>query len=150
MVGPNGLASLATHKVALPRRIEDGGSLLAIGLDETELAALLPKPPRTRTTEHIAAFFEPRGVGSLLAGIGPADVQNRDQPRDALISEGADLVGDGVLAVPPGSRVVFCHAVPWQFGAAVTAGISHSRHRVSPRGRQQQDRPLSRSGRGMG
>ena len=39
-----------------------------------------PRSPHPKA-EHIAAFFEPPPAGSPLAGVGPADVHNRD-PRD--------------------------------------------------------------------
>jgi hypothetical protein len=67
-----------------------------------------------KKAEHIAAYFEPSGTASLLAGIGPADVHNRD-PRDfSLVSGGATVVGDGVLAKVEQQSVVFCQLVPWQ------------------------------------
>ena len=63
--------------------------------------------------EHISTFFEPRNVHSLLRGIGPADVHNRDPRELPLITSGLDIVGDGVLAET--ADVVFCQMIPWQF-----------------------------------
>jgi hypothetical protein len=65
--------------------------------------------------EHIAAYFEPFGADSLLSGVSPADVHNRD-PRDLpLVSGGATAFGDGVLAKAQNANVVFCQLAPWQF-----------------------------------
>src|SRR5206468_9322362 len=98
------------------------GRLLAIGCDQDELGDALP-PIRTRNAEHIAAFFEPPPAASPLVGVGPADVHNRD-PRDLpLVSGGADILGDGVLAVARGPRVVLCQLVPWQFAPHGPANV---------------------------
>ena len=95
--------------------MESGGHVLAIGLDGDEAGACLPLQVRTTTAEHIAAHFEPFGVGSALAGVSPADVMNRDPRELPLVSEGATPVGNGVLATAEGGRVVFCQLAPWQF-----------------------------------
>jgi hypothetical protein len=131
VVGPGGGARLAAQKPALTRWLADGGSLLAIGLDETELATFLPEPPHTRSAEHIATFFEPPAAGSLLAGVGPADVHNRDPRLLPLVSTNVDLAGDGVLATAPGARVVFCQLVPWQFEFAGKANVKRTYRRAS-------------------
>ena len=74
----------------------------------------MPFEVGTRKAEHIAAYFDPFEAGSLLAGVGPADVHNRD-PRDLpLLTAGASIEGDGVLARSDGLNVVFCQLVPWQ------------------------------------
>ena len=68
-----------------------------------------------RNREHVGAYFEPFNAASLLAGVGPADVYNRD-PRDLpLISTGATVFGDGVLAKAENENIVFCQLAPWQF-----------------------------------
>ena len=47
--------------------------------------------------------------------LGPADVHNRD-PRDLpLVSGGASVIGNGVLARAENANVVFCQLAPWQF-----------------------------------
>jgi len=67
--------------------------------------------------EHISTFFDPNRVNSPLKGIGPADLHNRD-PRDlALITSGAAVIGNGVLATGTNPNIVFCQIVPWQFDA---------------------------------
>jgi len=45
--------------------------------DEQNASAFLPFKVRMKKQEHIAAYFEPFGVNSLLAGIGPADGARR-------------------------------------------------------------------------
>jgi hypothetical protein len=133
VVGPGGAAAVAARKPSLAAWLGGGGALLAVGLDEAEVAALSPgpRPPRTRRAEHIASFFEPPRNGSLLAGVGPADVHNRDPRVLPLIAEGADAVGDGVLAFVPGSRVVFCQLVPWQFEDASRPNVKRTYRRAS-------------------
>ena len=64
-----------------------------------------------KKTEHIAAFFEPPGRDSLFAGIGPADVHNRDPRELPLVASGATVVGDGILAKARDANVVFCQLV---------------------------------------
>ena len=68
----------------------------------------------TKRQEHIAAYFEPFWREDALAGIGPAEVHNRDPCPLPLVSGGAAAVGDGVLARD--GNIVFCQLVPWQFG----------------------------------
>jgi hypothetical protein len=65
--------------------------------------------------EHICAYFKPAGMKSLLAGIGPAEVSIRDPLELPLVSGGAAVVGNGVLAVADDTNVVFCQLAPWQF-----------------------------------
>src|SRR5439155_20525732 len=67
--------------------------------------------------EHIAAFFEPAAVSSPFAGIGPADVHNRDPRELPLVAGGASVLGDGVLAQAEDGRIVFDQLAPWQFDA---------------------------------
>jgi beta-galactosidase len=113
VVGPGGGRKLAARAAAVADWLRGGGTLLAIGLDEQDTRGLLPFQLTMQRAEHIAAYFEPPGRNSPLAGIGPADVHNRD-PRDLpLVTGGATAVGDGVLA--EAGNVVFCQLIPWQF-----------------------------------
>ena len=77
--------------------------------------SFLPVKVQMKRAEHLAAFFDPLGAGSLLAGIGPADVHNRDPRELPLLTGGATAIGDGVLAKADGLSVVFCQLAPWQF-----------------------------------
>ncbi len=62
--------------------------------------------------EHIAAYFPPFGAPSLLAGVAPADVHNRDPRKLPLVTGGATAYGDGVLAAT--GNVVFCQLPPFE------------------------------------
>ncbi|MGE5609627.1 MAG: hypothetical protein ACM359_10265 [Bacillota bacterium] len=115
VVGPGGGRDLAAYAAAIADFLKADGNLLAIGLDEQDANAFLPFKLTTKTAEHVAAWFEPFGVNSLLAGAAPADVHNRD-PRDLpLVSAGAVVIGNGVLARAEHANVVFCQFAPWQF-----------------------------------
>jgi hypothetical protein len=112
VVGPGGGPKLTAQ---LADWIKSGGSALALGLDEADTSTWLPSKVSMRKAEHIAACFESSGMDSLLAGIGPADVHNRDPRSLPLVSAGAQVVGDGVLAKAKDANVVFCQLAPWQF-----------------------------------
>ncbi|MGO8789875.1 MAG: glycoside hydrolase family 2 TIM barrel-domain containing protein [Terriglobia bacterium] len=115
VVGPGGGEQLAAHAADLAGWVEAGGHVLALGLEEAEANAFLPMKVSMVTREHIAAFFEPFGTGSPLAGVSPAEVHNRDPRNLQLVAEGAMVVGDGVLATAANGNVVFCQLVPWRF-----------------------------------
>ena len=65
---------------------------------------MLPFKVSMKPAEHINAYFEPPEANSPLAGIGPADVHNRDPRTVPLVRGGAAIVGDGVLAVALGRQ----------------------------------------------
>jgi hypothetical protein len=112
VVGP-GAGDLVGDDV--PGLLDKGGRLLAIGLGQKEANMLLPFPVAMSTAEHICTVFDPPGMASLLAGVGPADVMNRG-PRDFdLVTGGASVLGDGVLATADDGKVVFCQMPPWSF-----------------------------------
>jgi hypothetical protein len=114
VVAAGGGAALAADKAAIAAWLKQDGRVLALGLGAAE-AHFLPRTIATRSAEHIGTFFEPPSANSPLAGLGPADVHNRD-PRDIpLVTGGAQTVGDGVLACSEDGHVVFCQLVPWQF-----------------------------------
>jgi hypothetical protein len=106
---------LAPDKDALAAWLKQDGRVLALGLDAAEASAFLPVKVETKTAEHIGAYFEPPAASSPLAGVGPADVHNRDPRNVPLVTGGAQAVGDGVLACAEEGRVVFCQLSPWQF-----------------------------------
>jgi beta-galactosidase/beta-glucuronidase len=114
VVGPGGGRNLAGNAAAIADYLKAGGHVLAIGLDEGNANAFLPFKVRMKQAEHIAACFEPFGFNSPLAGVGPADVHNRDPRELPLVSEGASVVGNGVLAKAENANVVFCQLAPWQ------------------------------------
>jgi hypothetical protein len=115
IVAPGGGKDLARDAAALGKWVKEGGHVLALGLDQAEAASFLPREVGIEKEEHIAAYFEPPGVASLLAGIGPADVHNRDPRELPLVRAGATVLGNGVMAKADGANVVFCQLLPWQF-----------------------------------
>ncbi|HUL51144.1 MAG TPA: glycoside hydrolase family 2 TIM barrel-domain containing protein [Candidatus Nitrosotalea sp.] len=120
VVGSGGATTLTGHAADVADFLKSGGKVLALGLDEQNANAVLPFKVKTKTAEHIATFFDPFGRDSLLAGIGPADVHNRDPRELPLVTEGARVVGNGVLAVSQNDDVLFCQLVP--YAVSPTAG----------------------------
>ena len=123
IVGPGGAKQLAGEGAAVVDWIKEGGRLLTIGLDQADVDAASAEIT-IKKAEHIAAYFEPFATDSPFAGIGPADVHNRDPQEFPLIESGATIVGDGVLASIDGVNVVLCQIVPWKFD------YSNERHNV--------------------
>ncbi len=130
ILGPNS-RSLATHKRAIAEFAEAEGRILALGLTQEDVDALLPIPISTAQTEHISAYFDPPMTSSPLAGIGPADVHNRAPRTLQLVSGGAEIVGNGVLAVVPEGRIVFCQIAPWDFRYHDNFGLKRTFRRTS-------------------
>jgi beta-galactosidase len=131
IVGPGGGRQLAGREADVRAWLQAGGRLLAIGLDEAEANGFLPVKVQMKRGEHIAAYFDPPAADSWLAGIGPADVHNRD-PRDIpLVSGGAAIVGDGVLARAENANVVFSQLVPWQFDPKQQKNLKRTFRRVA-------------------
>jgi len=116
VVGPGGGMQLRGHAGGVGSFVKDGGYVLAIGLDQQEVDAILPFKLTLKDAEHISAAFDPPGVQSLLAGVGAADVHTRGPFKIPLVVGGAAPVGDGVLAVAQAERqqgaVVFCQLAP--------------------------------------
>jgi hypothetical protein len=131
VVGPGGGRKLAAGAAAVGDWLKAGGCLLAIGLDEGDAGAFLPFKVAMKKAEHISACFEPFGVNSLLAGVGPADVHNRDPREMPLVSGGAVIVGNGVLAKGQNANVVFCQSVPWQFDYGKQYNLKRTYRRAS-------------------
>jgi len=115
VVGRGGGRELAGDAAAIADWLEAGGHLLAVGLDQEEANAFLPIKLATKNEEHIASYFEPFGVDSLLAGVGPADVHN-PAPRELPLVAGDAAIGNGVLGKTPGANVVFCQFPPYGVG----------------------------------
>jgi hypothetical protein len=131
VVGPGGGEKLAENKAAVERFLKSGGNLLAIGLDEREANAVLPFKVTMKKAEHIAARFDPFAADSLLAGVSPADVHNRDPREMPLITGGATIFGDGMLAKAENFNVVFCQMTPWQFEPADQMNLKRTYRRAS-------------------
>jgi hypothetical protein len=131
IVGPGGGKELARDAAALGKWLKEGGHVLALGLGEREAAAFLPFRVAMQKREHIAAYFEPPGVKSLFAGICPADVHNRDPRELPLVTVGAAILGNGILARVDNANVVFCPLVPWQFDPKKSMNLKRTFRRVS-------------------
>jgi hypothetical protein len=131
IVGPGGGRALAADARAVAEWLKGGGHLLALGLDGSEAGAFLPFKVVTTKQEHIAAYFEPPGRDSLLAGVGPADVHNRDPREMPQVRGGAAVVGNGVLARVDKLNVVFCQLVPWQFDPDKLMNLKRTFRRTS-------------------
>jgi beta-galactosidase len=114
IVGPNAGEVLAQQKEKIAIFTKSGGKLLLIGLEESAANQFLPTQINTRNNEHISSHFESPHYGSFAAGISCADVHNRDPRQLPLITGGAEILGDGILAQANGS-ITFCQFVPWQF-----------------------------------
>lgn len=112
VVGSGGGRELAENAAAIADWLAAGGHVLALGLDETEANAFLPMKVDMKKEEHIATYFEPFGVDSLLAGVGPADV-HIPAPRELPLMSGDGAIGDGVLGKAKGANVVFCQLPPY-------------------------------------
>ncbi len=107
------------------------GGALGVGLSEEEARALGPVKIRLRRAEHIASWFPPHPNGSLLAGVCPADVMNRDPRELDLVAGGLDVVGNGVLAYGEKPALVMCQLAPWSFDPAGTGNRRKTFRRVS-------------------
>ncbi|MHC4519936.1 MAG: glycoside hydrolase family 2 TIM barrel-domain containing protein, partial [Planctomycetota bacterium] len=130
VLGPDG-RTLHAHKETIGAFLEAGGHLLAIGLAQEDVDALLAFGVSMRQAEHISAFFAPPTTDSLLVGVGPADVHNRDPRTLPLVSGRAHAFGDGVLAVAPQAKVVFCQLAPWGFEYRDNFGLKRTFRRTS-------------------
>ncbi|HPC95691.1 MAG TPA: glycoside hydrolase family 2 TIM barrel-domain containing protein [Sedimentisphaerales bacterium] len=130
ILGPQSEA-LSAQRDAIGVFLASGGRVLAVGLAQEDVDTVLPVRVTMRQAEHINAFFDPATMDAPLAGIGPADVHCRDPRTLALVSGGAEPVGDGVLAVAPGGKVVFCQLVPWRFEYRSNFGLKRTFRRSS-------------------
>ena len=131
IVGSGGGKQLAGNAAKVAEWLKAGGHLLAVGLDQENANALLPFKITMKPAEHIATLFEPFGVSSPLAGVGPADVHNRDPRELPLVSAGATVFGDGVLAKAENANVVFCQLAPWQLGDHKQLNLKRTYRRAS-------------------
>ncbi|HEY3757616.1 MAG TPA: glycoside hydrolase family 2 TIM barrel-domain containing protein [Opitutaceae bacterium] len=111
VVGSGSGKIVADHAAALDDFLRAGGRTLALGLDQREADLLLPATIKMNDAEHVAAYFRPFGAESLLAGVSPAEVLNREPRVMSLIAAGASIYGDGVLALARG-HIIFCQLTP--------------------------------------
>jgi hypothetical protein len=133
VAGPGSGSALAASAPAIADWLKAGGRLMAVGLGQDDADALLPFKVQMKRAEHISAFFEPLPPNSPLAGISPAEVQNRDPREMPLVAAGADVAGDGVVASAADGQghVTFCQLAPWSFGDSSQLNLKRTRRRVS-------------------
>ena len=130
VVGPRAGQTLAENAQSIHQWLQVDGRLLAIGLDQSDLAFLRKKVVAARR-EHIAAHFDAFRSNSPLRGVGPADVHNRDPRPLPLIQSGARVFGNGVLAATDDEKIVFCQLAPWQIGDTKQWNIKKTYRRSS-------------------
>jgi hypothetical protein len=129
VLGPQAAPELTVRGSAVADFVRSGGHVVAISLDGADFDALLPFQVGVVRKEHIATFFAMPGARSPFAGIGPADVHNRDPRTLPLIASGATVVGNGVLAST--ETVVFCQLAPWHFDPAKQSNLKRTFRRVA-------------------
>jgi beta-galactosidase len=125
VVGPGDSGEIAAHGPAIGAWVTRGGAVLALGLNEEQADSFLPTKVLMQPKEHIASFFPAFGFDSLLAGISPADIHNRDPRALPLVSAGATIYGDGVLAST--NHVVFCQLPPFEVSKVMGAEQNNRR-----------------------
>jgi len=130
IAGPDCSEKLAGGTAAITDWLKAGGFALTIGLDQSDVTKMLSSNIAVKKAEHISTYFRSSAIGSLLEGVGPADVHNRDPRELPLVSSGAQVIGDGVLAKAEHVNVVFCQLAPWQFDGE-QANLRRTRRRVS-------------------
>jgi len=115
VAGPGAGAQLSGKAPEITEWLASGGRLLALGLAQQDVEALLPNKVKMRTAEHISCYFPAPDSASFAAGVGPSDVHVRAPRQLPLVSSGATVLGDGALAQVEGVNVFLCQLAPWQF-----------------------------------
>jgi hypothetical protein len=131
VLGPGSEATTEARADDIAAFLEAGGRLLAIGLGGGEQPLRLLKPVEFRRGEHISSYFESQPAQSFLAGISPADVHNRDPRELALVIEGANTLGNGILAWSSSTDIVFCQLAPWHFAEPPTMNLKRTHRRIA-------------------
>lgn len=135
IIGPGGGEKLSNDASAIAQFLHQGGRLVGIGLNQQDTDAILTSKIAMKRGEHICAFFETQSVGSPLAGIGPGDVESRAPLTLPMVTGGATIVGDGVLAFGPldakQPSVVLCQLTPWHLDYENNYGLKRTYRRAS-------------------
>lgn len=131
VLGPGAARQAEGHAAEIQKWIQDGGQVLAVGLNQAEADVLLPLKVTFKKAEHIAATFDDTALPPPLRGIGPAEVYNRDPREMPLVTAGAKILGDGVLAVSENPNIVFCQMVPWQFDSVQPLPLRRTHRQAS-------------------
>ena len=114
VAGPGFEKLNASETKAIQKWVSSGGRLLAIGLNQQELNMIVPFNIKVNNEEHISTWFEPFELDSPFAGIAPADAHNRAPKEFPLAKEGAEIIGNGVLASAKNDSVILCALKPWE------------------------------------
>jgi beta-galactosidase/beta-glucuronidase len=117
IVAVGGGRKLAGSAADVAGFVKAGGQILALGLDQDEANSFLPFRIVSKNAEHIACCFAPPPL-RLLSGIAPADVHNRAPRNLPLITSGATVLGDGVLAQAENTNVLFYQFPPYLFAGS--------------------------------
>jgi hypothetical protein len=111
--------------------LDAGQTVLALGLEATSAPATLPHVVRILREEHLSTSFPAPRLGSPFAGIGPADVHNRDPRPLPLIRQDDWALGNGILAADPARRLVICQLLPWEFNVDGPAHLRRTHRRAA-------------------
>jgi hypothetical protein len=118
VVGEGDQALLKDHAQDIAEWLESGGRMLVLQLDAEASNPFLPRPIQTARKEHIASCFPAPTMNSPFVGICPADLHNR-VPRDyPVITAGAEIIANGMLASQPEVNTIFCQFTPDDFADA--------------------------------
>lgn len=131
IVGPGGGQKLSPQRDAVTAFLRAGGHMLALGLDQADHDEFLDLKVSFTRAEHINAVFDPPHFSSWLAGVGPADVHSRNPRTVPLVSAGASVAGNGVLAIGTNANLVFSQLAPWQFDYAKNFGLKKTFRRAA-------------------
>jgi hypothetical protein len=131
VVGPGARDELAANKTVIADWLKSGGHLLAVGIDQQDADAFLPVRVGFKRAEHISTYFGPGVSKSPFSGIAAADLHNRDPREFSVVSSGAIILGDGVLAATADGRVIFCQIAPWRFDATKQMNVKRTFRRAS-------------------
>jgi beta-galactosidase len=115
VLGPGAAEVLSAGATSVSAWIRRGGRTLALALGQEEARALLPFPVRMEVGEHISCCYAPPGPHSPLAGVGCGEFMIRDPRAVPLVTGGAEVMGNGVIALAADGNVVLCQLAPWEF-----------------------------------
>ncbi len=115
VLGPGVAAQLGDGAAAVADWARAGGHVLALALSQDEAQAALGLPVQMTVQEYISFRYPPAGPESPVAGVGCGEFMIRDPREVPLVSGGAQVMGNGVLALAAGGSVVLCQLAPWQF-----------------------------------
>jgi beta-galactosidase len=113
VAGPGSSRQLMPDVKSISKWIKAGGYVLAAGLGQDEVNNFLPFKVTMEKQEYISSFFGTFKTNSFFSGIGPADLHNRAPKEIPLVTSGAQITGNGVLARAENLNVAFCQLVPW-------------------------------------